>query len=46
MWLHTIDDIKKMIKLKCVVNGHGTKYWKQHLKQRLKLMKVLNNKKG
>ena len=26
-------------KQKCIVNGHNTKYWKEHLKYRLKLMK-------
>ena len=39
MWLYSIYDLERMIKLKCIVNGHGTKYWKGHLKYRLKLMK-------
>ena len=39
MWLYSIEEIEKMIKQKCIVNGHNTKYWKEHLKYRLKLMK-------
>ena len=39
MWLYSISELKEMIKLKCNVNGHGTKYWKEHLKYRLKLLR-------
>ena len=38
MWLYSIYDLEQMIKQKCIVNGHGTKYWKIQLKYRLKLM--------
>ena len=39
MWLYTIEEIKEMIKQGCIVNGHNTKYWKEHLKYRKKLLK-------
>jgi len=38
MWLYSIYELKEMIKQNCIVNGHGQKYWKQQLKQRLKLL--------
>lgn len=43
MWLYSIYDLEQMIKLNCIVNGHNTKYWKDHLKYRLKLLKGENN---
>ena len=39
MWLYSICELKQYIKQKCIVNGHDTKYWKEHLKYRLKLLK-------
>ena len=37
MWLNSIKELKQMIKLKCIVNGHNTKYWKKKLKLRQEL---------
>ena len=34
----TIEEIKEMIKQGGIVNGHNTKYWKEHLKYRKKLL--------
>ena len=39
MWVYSIGELKQMIKQKCIINGHGTKYWKKHLKYRIKLLK-------
>ncbi len=36
MWLYSIYELKKMIKLNCIVNGHGQKYWKKQLKKQEK----------
>ena len=38
MWLYSIEELKKMIKKNCIVNGHDTKYWKRQLKIQLKLL--------
>lgn len=37
MWLHSIEELKQMIKLKCIVNGHNTKYWKKKIKIKTKI---------
>jgi hypothetical protein len=37
--MYTLETIKQFIKAKCVINGHGTKYWKKAYKNQQKAMR-------
>ena len=37
--MYTLETIKEFINAKCVINGHGTKYWKKKYKQQYKIQR-------